>query len=110
MIESERSRHLRAFVMDAIADDYEEPIQITADVNGWAAAEQGLTFTTEEVVTALIELVHSELANAYRLSPTRPIEVIRPLIREDMREDCYFMLTPEGIRVLSISEDAREPS
>jgi hypothetical protein len=91
----ERSDLVRALVMDAIANDYEEPGVIVDEVSAWAG-ERGVSVTTTEILAALTGLVQTGLAKAYRLSASRPAEEVHGLQQIHRETDCYFLLSPEG--------------
>lgn len=95
----ERNELLRALVMDAIANDYEEPPIIIDEGSIWAS-ERGLSVVPREVFAVLAELVQTGLAKAYRLSPNQPVEELRGLASFEREPDCYFLLTPAGKRAL----------
>lgn len=99
-----RSELVRMFVLNQIADDYENLHQITKQVTPLASA-CGLTIETSEILHALRDLVTADLARAYRfLPPANTTEEIRGMPPADeigspdvsMREDVFFWVTPKG--------------
>ena len=87
--------HIRVFVLDAIADDYEDFDMIVGDI-GRRAAREGVPVTPVEIWEGLMKLIDEGLARAYRLSTTAPPEVIRGRPDPTIDAGCYFYLTPQG--------------
>jgi hypothetical protein len=87
---------LKEDVLTAIAHDYEPIDQILLDVRAWHPTT---TINHEEVVTALQELVHCELANAYELSTTEPARLVE--FKPTRAKDLYFYMSPKGKQALS---------
>jgi hypothetical protein len=73
---------IRALLMDAIANDYEDFNMIVDEVTGWAK-ERGVLVAPSQISENLRNLIDLGLAKAYRLSPTSSPEEIRP---ETLRE------------------------
>jgi hypothetical protein len=62
-----RSQLVRMFVLDAIADDYENFEQITKHVTSLSSL-YGMPIASSEILQALSDLIGADLAKAYRLS------------------------------------------
>jgi len=90
------------FVLDVIADDYENLEQIRKEVNSFGA-RSGLTIGSDEILEGLISLIEDGLAKAYRLSQTEPVEAIEGQPPPAAMEDYYFWVTKKG-RELQTSE------
>ena len=88
----DRERVIIGLVMDAIADDYKEPIHVCDLVNRWAPG--GISASPEEILEALQGLINAGLAKAYRLSTQAPAEEIVGF--PDSLDSCYFWLTEAG--------------
>jgi aryl-alcohol dehydrogenase-like predicted oxidoreductase len=85
---------IRNMVMDAITNDYEDFTTIVREVRNWAT-EGGLQVEIGEVADALMGLIDTGLAKAYRLSSSSQTELEgRP--DADALEDYYYLLTSEG--------------
>ena len=103
----ERSELIRMFVLDVIADDYENLDKIYGEV-GQLAKKCGLAATAREIRQGLLDLIRTNLAKAYRLSPRRPTEEISGVPSPDEIEECYFWVT-DGGRQLQSSDYADWP-
>jgi len=107
-----RSELVRTFVLNGIADDYENLEQITKQVDGLSAG-CGMTIQSSEILEALGDLVGAGLAKAYQLSSNQPEEIIgMPPTNEigspnlTTASDIYFWVTKKGMDVqLSPCED-----
>ncbi len=86
------------FVLDAIADDYENLEKIDTHVNR-LALECGLTIHSSEVLQALIDLIATGLAKAYRLSTVVPAEEFQGVPTAAEVKDYYFWVTEKGREV-----------
>jgi hypothetical protein len=88
---------IRMFVLDVMADDYENLEMIYTEIHKFGE-RCGLTFHPSEILTALIDLIELGLARAYWLwqHPARGIEGVPPL---DEIDKYYFWLTEEGKKV-----------
>ena len=85
------------FVMDAIANDYESYLTIMDEVRTWSM-EIGVELTSADVADALLKLLRSGFAQAYKLSP---VSTPQPITTHDAGEELamyYYILTPEGKR------------
>jgi hypothetical protein len=99
-----RSELVRMFVLNKIADDYENLHQITKQVEPLGSA-CGLSIETSEILQALGELIAADFARAYRLSiMSRTAEEIQgmPPAHEigspdvPMVVDAFFWATEKG--------------
>jgi len=99
-----RSELIRMFVLDAIADDYENLEQITKHITR-LSSDCGMAVTPSVVLQALDELIAAGLAKAYRLSNQieeiggmpPPDEIGSP--NESLTDDAYFWVTEDGRRL-----------
>ena len=95
-----RSELLRLFILDDIADDYEEIEHITGNVTA-LAQKCGLTVSSGEVREELMNLIDAGFAKAYRFTGRHLPEDIRgrPL-PEELEETAtgyvYFWITESG--------------
>jgi predicted XRE-type DNA-binding protein len=98
-----RDELTRMFVLDAIADDYENLEKINGEVKSFYG-NCGLTIQPSEILGALIDLIELGLARAYWLwqHPPREIEGVPPL---DEIDNYYFWLTEEGRKVHDAVDD-----
>lgn len=89
-----RSELIRMFVLDVIADDYEDLEKIYADANE-LAERSGLSIQKSEILEGLIDLIGSGLASAFILTtvPIQKIDGVPPL---DKMKDYYFWVTNKG--------------
>lgn len=96
------------FVLDTIADDYEEIEHITERIDAWSAV-CGLNVSRDEIVQALITLTQEGLARAYHLMETRgnkPEEIETILSADQIRlRDPYFLITDKGVQEVSRPDD-----
>ncbi len=107
-----RSELVRTFVLNGIADDYENLEQITKQVDGLSAG-CGMTIQSSEILEALGDLVRAGLAKAYRLSSDGAKEIDgMPSAHEigspnrTTASDSYFWVTKKGMDLqLSPCED-----
>jgi len=90
---------LKAYVMSAIADDYEDFQEISTVTTRWAS-EDGLQFDRKEILIALGKLIQSGDAQCYLLSPHPPHTSLAEY-SESRVEEVWFMLTTKGIWELS---------
>lgn len=102
---SDRAELLRMFVLDSIADDYENLEIICGDVSAMST-RCGLLIQCADVTQALISLIASGLASPYKLRPTAiKIEGI-PAI--EALGDYYYLVTEKG-REVQLSDYAGWP-
>lgn len=103
-----RREQIRMFVLDVIADDYEEIEHITETVEKWFAVCK-LAITKEEIVQALITLTQEDCARAYHLTGTprhKPEEVKDvPSADQIQLRDPYFLITDKGIQEINGPDD-----
>ena len=94
-----RREQIRMFILDVIADDYEEIEHITETVDKWFGVCK-LAITRNEIVQALITLIQEDSARAYHLSgtPGHKPEEIKAIISPDQIQlrDPYFWITDKG--------------
>jgi len=101
---------VRALVMDAICDDYENIDQTILHEVAIAGAKCGLTIERSEVVDTLAGLIADGLATAYHLSTKEPFATALPGMPPVNEIDEYtcFYLTKKGLE-LKLSDNARWP-
>jgi aryl-alcohol dehydrogenase-like predicted oxidoreductase len=109
-----RRQLVRTFVLDAIADDYENLEQITKHVTS-LSVRCGMTIESSEILQALGDLIAADLAKAYRLSneTAKEIHGMPPsdqIGSPDLTTtgDVYFWVTQDGRR-LQLSDYADWP-
>ena len=90
-----RRQLVRMFVLDAIADDFENLEEICKSVTNLGSA-CGLVVECSEVLQSLVDLIESGLAKAYRLSPVEPVVRIDGVPARDVMCYLYFFVTDEG--------------
>ena len=85
------------FVLDTIADDYEEIEHITELITAWFGA-CNLGISRNEIVRALIALTQEGFARAYHFTPGHESEEITVLLSPDeiQPQDPYFWITDKG--------------
>jgi hypothetical protein len=99
-----RSELLRMFVLDVIADDYENLEKIYSDVNELGVSS-GLSIQKPEIIDALIGLLESDLASAYKLSGTAPNQKVQGVPSRDKLVDYYFLVTERGQIIQRADDD-----
>lgn len=83
------------FVLDVIADDYENLEMIDMEVSE-LGRRCGMNLGHVEIRSALLHLIEAGLAKAYRLSPVRPPEeLVGPPSLNEI-DGVYFFRTEEG--------------
>ncbi len=96
---------LRMFVLDTIADDYENLEKICADVSAMST-RCGLSVQSSDVVEALVSLIASGLASPYKLRPTaEKVEGVPPISNLG---NYYYWVTEKG-RGVQLSDYADWP-
>jgi hypothetical protein len=104
----DRVEAVRLFVLSAIADTYEDIEQIRKLAE---CDEGGFTLSDEEIWHALVGLVGTNLARAYRLTATsRPAEELVGMPPKDEidwngESSVWFYITEPGKRVLNERKD-----
>jgi len=96
-LDSDREELVRMFVLDTVADDYEDFPRVVVTV-GALGRRCGLTIGGPEVLAALEELVRVGWVTAWRLSPTRPAEVVPGVPERTEMDECYFLVSEAGAR------------
>jgi len=86
---------IRLLVLVEISDDYEEPEHVYENV-AKRARLCGMVIQFVDVRTALMELVGSGLAKAYRLSTTAQAMEIQGFPPVDQVHEYYFWITEKG--------------
>jgi len=91
------------FVLDGIADDYENLQQIAKQVAS-LSSDCGTTIELSEILIALGDLVGAGLAKAYRLSSSEPEEICKMPAASEIgspylttANDIYFLVTTKGM-------------
>ena len=92
------------FVLDAVADDYENFEKIASTVEDFAR-RCGLPIALPELLEAVEDLVRSGLVKAYRLSPTKPVEEVSGVPQRSEIHSCYFWVTEAGAAVQAAEYD-----
>ena len=98
-----RSPLIRLFILNAIADDYEDLPRILKEVSD-LGGKSGVTIASAEILPELINLIETDLAKAYRLSPILPVEEIDGVPPPGEIEGCYFWITAKGSAELRSAE------
>jgi hypothetical protein len=93
-----RCEIVRLLVLNAIADDYEEPRHIFETIIG-PSELCGVPIQPKDVDTVLVQLVEMGLASAYELTPTAPAVEIQGVPRLDQVNRYYFFITKRGREV-----------
>jgi hypothetical protein len=103
-----RRDQIRMFVLDVIADDYEEIEHITEVVEKWLGVCK-LEITRDEIVQALITLIQENCARAYHLTgmPGHRPEEIKGVPSPDQIQlrDPYFLITDKGVQEVNLPDD-----
>ena len=103
-----RREQIRMFVLEAIADDYEEIEHITETVAKWFGVCK-LEITRGEIVQALITLIQEDCARAYHLTgiPGNKPEEIKVGLSPDQIQlrDPYFLITDKGVEEIKRPDD-----
>jgi hypothetical protein len=94
----DRNDTVRMFILDVIADDYENLEKIRREVTA-LGARSGLTIHSSEIVRVLMEIIRTGLVRAYRLSPTQPTREVEGVPPQEEAEDLYYWLTDEGKKI-----------
>ena len=85
------------FVLNEIADDYENLEKIIAEVTDLGTCS-GLSIEKCEILRELVGLIESGLARAFNLS-TVPIQKIEGVPPFDEMKDYYFWVTDKGMEL-----------
>ncbi|HLJ45623.1 MAG TPA: hypothetical protein VKU01_06435 [Bryobacteraceae bacterium] len=93
-----RSDLIQMFVLDAIADDYENLAHIKIDVTS-LSSRAGLAVEPGEVTDALIRLIERGLATAFNLRGWNPPEEYPGIPPSCDIDEYYFWTTSEGKKV-----------
>jgi hypothetical protein len=99
-----RSELVRLFVLDTIADDYEDSETIGERVVK-LGSQCGMDICIPEITGAVFELVNSSLAQAYVLSPAAPPVKATVTSVGDI-DKYYYWLTREGQEIQSAEIDS----
>ena len=91
----DHSEYVRARVLLAIADDYEEVKEILIPLNRHTDT---FVFMREEIKAALKSLLDLGWAKAYDLWVSQ--EPLDGIAAEDRFDDLYFWITPSGLEAL----------
>jgi hypothetical protein len=103
-----RRDQIRMFVLDVIADDYEEVEHIIEVVANWFGC-CNLGINRNEIVLALISLTQDGLARGYHLMETpgnKPEEIDARLSPDQIQPyDPYFWITDKGREEVKLPND-----
>lgn len=92
----------RMFVLDVIADDYENLEKICMEATG-LSVRAGLSIMRSEILQALVDLIKADLAKAYRLTTIPTAEEIQGVPPLEKFGDYYFWVTSKG-RNIQVSD------
>jgi hypothetical protein len=93
---------LRRFVMDAVADDYEDFVMIVHEVQRWATEDE-LSFAEVDIWNALDRLMKDGVVKAWNLPGSRELPIEVHQVTPEARQTCYFFLTDRGRAALQES-------
>jgi hypothetical protein len=93
-----RDELLLEFVLNSIANGYENFGGVKEQINKWASEEQ-IEITADEIAMSLEDLIRKGLARAHILSAQRPHSEIAKFSRERINE-YYYDLSPTGRRLM----------
>jgi len=91
----ERDTYLRALVLDAVANDYEEFAMVVYEVTRWSLAE-GFEVAFEEIRAALWAAVDDGLIRAHLFTDGK----FEPVTRDRLSGEAYFLITEAGKSVM----------
>lgn len=104
---SQRDEVVNLFVLDIVADDYED-VRLIATQAEELGRRCGMQVSTAEILNALRQLVKAGFVKAYRLSPVKPPEEV-PSLPPSMRwDDLHFWITDSG-RQIQLPDQASWP-
>ena len=103
----DRNELMRMFVLDVIADDYEDFGMVYREA-GRLAIKCGLRTSASEIRQSLLDLIKMGLARAYRVSPTGSLEEVAGRPSQGKIDKYYFWATETG-RQLQASDYAGWP-
>lgn len=89
-----RPELLRRFVLNEVADDYENLEKIYSEVSS-LGSRCGLSLPRGEIKQALVDLIEARLVKAYRLT-TNSVEEFDGVPEAERMDDSYFWITPRG--------------
>ena len=89
-----RQRSLDEFIIEAVANDYENFECIVEQVTKWTA-RTGLHANRQELIDALERAIREGYALAYLLSPREPHSQAVDFSRERL-DELWFYVTPKG--------------
>ncbi len=81
--------------LDSVSNDYES-FDMVLEMVTEMASEDHLRFAPSEIKATLNSLIEVGQVVAYRLSSTSAPEVLTSVNLDDLPEDTYFLITPEG--------------
>lgn len=90
----DRLELLRGFVLEVVADDYEDLEKIYAEVSG-LGSRCGVSIPHSEILQAVIDLIETGLAKAYDLRGSRAEEIQGATETFELHHP-YFLITPKG--------------
>lgn len=103
----DRDELIRMFVLDAIADDYEDLSMIYREA-GQLATKCGLSASASEIKQGVLDVIRMGLAKAYQVSPTGSLEEMAGPPSPVAIEKAYVWVTQLG-RQLQLSDYADWP-
>ncbi|HAX41887.1 MAG TPA: hypothetical protein DCY80_04925 [Solibacterales bacterium] len=86
---------LYCMVLDSVANDYESLETILEEVKEWANDEY-IQVTTRLIIELLAQLLRGGEVVAYRLTTTSTPQVLASVNLDELHDDAYFFITPEG--------------
>ena len=89
-----RERVIDEFVVEAVANDYENFECVVQQVTKWSA-RIGLRTTRQELIDALERAIGNGYALAYSLSPQEPHSQVVEFSRARL-DELWFYVTPKG--------------
>jgi hypothetical protein len=86
--------HMKDYVLNTVADDYENFDIISTEVAAWAAKE-GDIFSKELLATSISQLINDGVVNCYRFSTTNQKYEFAQFEQNKLNE-LWFYISEEG--------------